>query len=104
MQFKEAIVVDFDLNHALCVYLGGDPASGEIQIGMRNERLQAAFGPHAPDVKSQLDRVLEVAVERNARGMAHQQSIASWLAVEVPTLSDICRRKIEAHVLYLVQH
>jgi hypothetical protein len=94
-----------DLDHAMCVYLGGDLDDGGIQVGMRDERLAAVFGVDAPSVKVTLDEILDVAVKGAPRGFAPgNRSIHSWLADQLPSLSVTCRKKIEAHVLYNVLH
>ena len=93
--------MEFDFDHALCVYLGGDSNSGGIQIGMGDERLSREFNSDAPAIKGQLDQFLEEVIEfENTNPMPAGHTLRSWLANEFPNLSNVCRNKIASHVLY----
>lgn len=92
--------ITFDLDHAMRIHLGGNPNSGAIQIGMGIERLNDAFGLSAPAIQKQLDTVLDTALKRAVDRFAAGESFAAWLATELPSLSEVCRRKIEGHVRY----
>jgi hypothetical protein len=95
----------FDLDEAMRVYLGGDPGSGAIQIGMKDERLTARYGASAEAIKPQLDAVLQAVEERTGNRFADDgHSIGSWVASELPVLSPVACKKIEAHILYRIQH
>jgi hypothetical protein len=84
------------------ILLGGEPDSGSIQIGKRDERLFAEFGADATGIK--LDRVLDAFAEPASRDtIPDNHSISSWIAAELPGRSTVCRQK-EAHVLYNLEH
>ena len=96
---------DFDFDEAMCVYLGGDPNSGEIQIGMRDERLVARYGAVASEIKAQLDQVLQAVEDRAGKGFTDDgRSVASWIGGELSSLSPVACHKIQAHVLYRILH
>lgn len=87
----------FDFDHAMRLYLGGAADSSEIQIGLGSQRLEAEYADEALIIQSQLDAVLEAAVARTVRDEV-DCLVASWLAAELPSLSSVCRRKIESYV------
>jgi hypothetical protein len=94
----------FDFDHAMCVYLGGDTNSA-VQIGGGDERLQVAFKSDWPAIKAKLDEILGAVREQTSNGLGPDgSSIAGWLAGQMPNLSVVCRKKIEAHALYFVLH
>lgn len=66
---------------------------------MRDERLAASFGAEAPASKRQIDAMLDAALNS-----PDDREISSWQAAELPSLSEVCRRKIESHVLHRIQH
>jgi hypothetical protein len=95
----------FNFDHAMCVYLGGEPDSGAVQIGYGAERLLAVFGEDAPDIKFELDRLLDTVFEAAKQySIPDDHNVASWLASELPNLSSTCRKKIAARVQYLIEH
>jgi hypothetical protein len=101
----EINMATFDFDQAMCVYLGGPSDTRAIQIGNRDERLNAAFGVDAPEIKAELDSLLEAITKPAMRhGLPDGHSITSWIAVELPGLSGVCRQKIASHVLYQLEH
>ena len=96
---------EFDIDAAMCTYLGGDAATAAIQIGMRDERLVAQYGDLAATIKPQLDAVLDNAVRNTGRrDNGDGVSIAEWLFTNHSDLDTLTRRKIESHVLYVITH
>ena len=93
--------IDFDFDHAMCTYLGGAPESGAIQIGLRDDRLNAEYGPDAEQIKSALDNILDVALDR-ARSSDH--TIYQLLTTQLPSVAITTREKIAAHVIYHIEH
>ena len=96
---------EFDIDDAMCTYLGGDAATAAIQIGMRDERLAARYGELATTIKPELDVILDTAVRlTRRRENGDGPSIAEWLFANHPDLDALTRRKIESHVLYFITH
>jgi hypothetical protein len=94
-----------ELDKAMCVYLGGPPDAGGIQIGRREERLVQTYPDDFATIKITLDQVLEAATQwAYARNADDANTIYSWLASELPSLSIVTRNKIAAHVIYNLEH
>ena len=97
---------DFNLDDAMQIYLGGDPNSGAIQIGKRDERLIERFGDSAAAIKPELDAILDNAVRSTAGRFAGGDgpSIADWRIDNLSHMTPLTLRKIESHVLYVATH
>ncbi len=87
------------------VYLGGPSENGAIQIGLKDERLAKQYAYVYIAMKTTLDLILDAATDWAENKSANDQdSIYSWLAKELPSLSEITRKKIAAHVIYYIEH
>jgi hypothetical protein len=101
---NDPAVDEFDFDRAMRMYLGGDRDSS-IQIGGGDERLKASFGSGATVIKVQLDALLDAVVRRVVdERVTDNRSVYSWLAEELPSLSDVCRVKISAYAFYYLVH
>ena len=89
----------FDLDRAICVYLGGPPDSAAINLKNQVDRLNAEFGADAQAIKIEIDRKLDSFAKPAARkGVPSGHSLASWIAQEMPDATDVCRDKIAVYV------
>lgn len=104
---EQRVMLDprIDIDEAVRVYLGGDPDSGAIQIGMRAERLTERCGGASESLRSRIDSMLSAAEQWwTDDSVAGDHTIATWAAAEWPQLSAVACKKIEAHVHYQLQH
>ena len=94
----------FDVDDAMQTYLGGDPNTGAIQIGMGDQRLAERYGDSAETIKLQLDSILENAVRSTTPRSDDGPSIFDWLLDNLAHLQPLTLQKIESHILYIVVH
>lgn len=94
-----------EIDAAMRIYLGGASENGAIQIGLKDERLAEKYANDYIALKTTLDLILDAATDWAENKSANDQdSIYSWLAEEMPSLSEITRKKIAAHVIYYIEH
>jgi hypothetical protein len=95
-------MTDFDLDRAFRVYLGGPSDAPSLNFKNGEKRLSAEFGQDAPKIKMELDRIVDEIVKpaqrKGLKNVLGGRSLASWIAEELPSLSNMCRQKIETYV------
>lgn len=94
-----------ELDYAMQVYLGGDPNTGSIQIGMKNERLAAEFFEDAERLKKKLEEILKAVLKCPVDWEQYDihtaaPFVSEWLATEMPHFSETTRKKMASHFCY----